>query len=90
MRETQSINRSLAALGNVIGALSARQQAAAGAVSTHIPYRDSKLTYLLKGVLEGAGARVLMLVNISPLREHAQESLCSLRFAAKVNSLCLK
>jgi len=47
LRETQSINRSLSALGDVIAALG---QAAPG---QHIPYRNSKLTYLLQNSLSG-------------------------------------
>lgn len=41
-RESTRINLSLSALGNVISALS-------GAKSSHVPYRDSKLTRLLQG-----------------------------------------
>lgn len=34
----------------------------------------------------GASSKTLMFVNVSPAAESAQESLCSLRFAAKVNA----
>lgn len=45
LREASAINRSLSALGNVIQALVEQQKSGQ---RPHVPYRDSRLTYLLQ------------------------------------------
>ena len=75
-KETVAINKSLSALTDVFVSI--------GKKASHIPFRNSKLTYLLQPSLSGDG-KTLMLVNLSPTELSAQESLCSLRFASQVN-----
>jgi kinesin family protein C1 len=78
LKETQSINKSLSCLGDVFNAL--------GQGAAHVPFRNSKLTYLLQDCLSGDG-KALMFVNLSPTFESVGESLCSLRFAQRVNQV---
>lgn len=80
LKEAQNINRSLSALGDVIAAL--------GSNSKHVPYRNSKLTFLLQDSLSGS-SKVLMFVNVSPVQWNAWETLCSLNFAARCRNVAL-
>ena len=85
LKEAQNINKSLSALGNVISALRAKQEASKPG-SAHVPFRDSKLTYLLQDSL-GADNKTLMFVQVSPEEEHIQESLCSITFGQRARNV---
>ena len=68
--EGVSINKGLLALGNVISALSGKCQEEEGgkpATHTHVPYRESKLTRLLKDALGGNGMTVMVACKYLPL-----------------------
>uniref|UniRef100_A0A8C2YNU9 Kinesin-like protein n=2 Tax=Chinchilla lanigera TaxID=34839 RepID=A0A8C2YNU9_CHILA len=78
LREAQHINKSLSALGDVIAALRSRQG--------HVPFRNSKLTYLLQDSLNG-DSKTLMVVQVSPVEKNSGETLYSLRFAERVRSV---
>ncbi|PZR02424.1 MAG: hypothetical protein DI536_37050 [Archangium gephyra] len=60
--------------------------AALASRAPHVPYRNSKLTHLLSGVLAAASSKTVMLVACAPEPDSASETLCTLRFAAKVNA----
>ncbi|XP_077569378.1 kinesin-like protein KIFC3 isoform X2 [Stigmatopora nigra] len=78
LREAQHINKSLSALGDVINALRCKH--------AHVPFRNSRLTFLLQDSLRGDG-KTLLVVQVSPLSADAGESLCSLKFAQRVRSV---
>ncbi|KAK9016979.1 hypothetical protein V6N11_079469 [Hibiscus sabdariffa] len=78
LKESQFINKSLSALGDVISALASK--------SGHIPYRNSKLTHMLQSSL-GGDCKTVMFVQISPSNADLGETLCSLNFASRVRGI---
>ncbi|KAG2675315.1 hypothetical protein I3760_13G177600 [Carya illinoinensis] len=80
LEEGKAINLSLSALGNVINALQRKK--------FHVPYRNSKLTQVLKDSL-GESSKTLMLVHVSPREEDLCETICSLNFATRAKSIHL-
>eukprot|EP00928_Gymnodinium_smaydae_P048831 TRINITY_DN32700_c0_g1_i1.p1 TRINITY_DN32700_c0_g1~~TRINITY_DN32700_c0_g1_i1.p1 ORF type:complete len:854 (-),score=225.24 TRINITY_DN32700_c0_g1_i1:44-2605(-) len=79
LKEGMSINLSLSALGNVISAL-------VDGKSSHIPYRDSKLTRLLQDSL-GGNTKTVMVANCSPAGSNYEDSLSTLRYAYRARSI---
>ena len=78
LREAQSINQSLSALGDVISSLSTGAK--------FIPYRNNKLTMLLADGL-GGNAKTLMFVNASPADYNAAETQTALVYASRVKMI---
>ncbi|KAK6783329.1 hypothetical protein RDI58_021126 [Solanum bulbocastanum] len=78
LREAQHINKSLSALGDVIFALAQK--------SSHVPYRNSKLTQVLQSSL-GGQAKTLMFVQLNPDVESFSETISTLKFAERVSGV---
>lgn len=82
LKEASNINKSLSALGHVIMTLVDLQQGK----KRHVPYRDSKLTYLLQDALGGT-AKTVLLATVSPATLNSSETLSTLRFADNVKRI---
>ncbi len=80
MREANSINTSLSALGTVMHALASK--------SKHVPFRNSKLTELLADSLSGH-AKVCMLMHVAPEGSSCGETISTLNFGNRVASVTL-
>ncbi|XP_076148025.1 kinesin-like protein KIF18A isoform X2 [Alosa pseudoharengus] len=81
LREGANINRSLLALGNVINTLADPKSK-----KTHIPYRDSKLTRLLKDSL-GGNCRTVMIANVSPSSTSFEDTHNTLKYANRAKEI---
>lgn len=77
--EAQSINSSLSALGRVIKALGAQGKGG----KAHVPYRDTPLTMLLRDSFGGKSCTAVV-INVAAEAEHADESVCSLKFGERM------
>ncbi|KAJ2842646.1 tubulin-dependent ATPase kip3, partial [Coemansia erecta] len=80
MREGANINRSLLALANCINALCDQR------TKRHIPYRDSKLTRLLKFSL-GGNCRTVMITCVSPASTYFEETHNTLKYANRAKNI---
>ncbi|KAL9683740.1 hypothetical protein QQ045_021165 [Rhodiola kirilowii] len=78
LKESQHINKSLSALGDVIFALAQK--------SPHVPYRNSKLTQVLQSSL-GGQAKTLMFVQLNPDVNSYSETMSTLKFAERVSGV---
>jgi len=80
LEEAKHINKSLSALGDVMSALAQK--------SSHVPYRNSKLTQLLQDSLSGQ-AKAMMFMHIAPEASSRGETLSTLMFGARVSQVTL-
>lgn len=78
LKEAGMINKSLSSLGNVVSSLVEISEGR----SRHVPYRDSKLTFLLKDSI-GGNSKTCIIANISPSYFSYGETLSTLRFAER-------
>ncbi|KAF8014161.1 hypothetical protein BT93_H0106 [Corymbia citriodora subsp. variegata] len=83
LKEAGNINRSLSQLGNLINILAEISQTGK---QRHIPYRDSKLTFLLQESL-GGNAKLAMVCAVSPAPSCKSETFSTLRFAQHAKSI---
>lgn len=79
LEEAKKINKSLSALGMVINALTDGK-------SSHVPYRDSKLTRILQESL-GGNSRTTLIINCSPCSFNMDETISTLRFGVRAKSI---
>ncbi|KAF0697681.1 Aste57867_11652 [Aphanomyces stellatus] len=79
LKETAAINKSLSALGDVMEALDKKQ--------SHVPYRNSKLTYALQDVLGSSQCKTVMILNVAPGLSTASETYRSMQFAERARRI---
>lgn len=79
LEEAKKINKSLSALGMVINALTDGK-------SSHVPYRDSKLTRILQESL-GGNSRTTLIINASPSSYNDAETISTLRFGVRAKAI---
>ena len=102
LREAKNINRSLATLCDVVKALASQSSTARehsqgsgahsradGGAFSHVPYRNSVLTWLLKESL-GGNARTTMLAAVSPSGGHFDETMSTLKYAERAKRVKTK
>ena len=83
--ETKFINSSLSTLGTVIASLNEKGKS----LNSHVAYRNSKLTRVLKNSLNG-DSKVFLIATVSPLRDHVNESISTCVFASRCKELRIR
>eukprot|EP00440_Ansanella_granifera_P072523 gb/GFBE01078698.1/.p1 GENE.gb/GFBE01078698.1/~~gb/GFBE01078698.1/.p1 ORF type:complete len:719 (+),score=148.17 gb/GFBE01078698.1/:1-2157(+) len=86
LKDGARINQSLLALANCIDALTAHRHNQTSTPRKKPPYRDSKLTLMLKGSLTGDGM-VSMIANVHPGRSHFEDSNNTLEYAKRASTV---
>jgi kinesin family protein 5 len=80
LEEAKKINQSLSALGNCIHSLTDPKK------NKHVPYRDSKLTHVLKESL-GGNTKTCMLIACSPHEYNVEETISTLKFGQRAKTI---
>jgi hypothetical protein len=83
LMEGANINKSLTVLGRCLSGLA---DASEGGTKSHVPFRESQLTWILNESL-GGNSKTAMLANISPASINYEETLSTLRFALTVKKI---
>ena len=81
LKETLHINRSLSALQDVIAALESK--------NSHVPYRNSVLTRLLKASLAGSASKVTVILTCNPAEDSLNESISTLSLGLRLKTVDL-
>ena len=81
LKETLHINKSLSALQDVISALESK--------SSHVPYRNSLLTRILKLSLATQESKVSIILNCSPSEDNFNETVSTLTLGLRLKSIDL-
>jgi len=79
MKEANYINRSLSYLEQVVVSTCDKKR-------DHVPYRQSKLTNILKNSI-GGNCKTILIANIFPENQHLEETLSTLRFATRMRNV---
>lgn len=79
LEEAKKINQSLSALGNCINALTKAKRG-------HVPYRDSKLTHILRESL-GGNSKTTLLIACSPHVFNVEETISTLKFGQRAKTI---
>ena len=82
LKEAQFINKSLSFLEQVVVAVSDKGR-------SHVPYRQSKLTNMLKDSI-GGNCKTLMIANVWPEPDHIEESISTFKFATRMMKVANK
>eukprot|EP00755_Sulcionema_specki_P011817 Sspe_Gene.8024::Locus_2729_Transcript_2_2_Confidence_0.500_Length_1942::g.8024::m.8024 len=79
LQEAVSVNKSLTSLGKVVNSIYAN--------SKHIPFRDSRLTRLLRSSLISDRSRILLIANVAPTEGSFGETSSTLHFGDRLQGL---
>eukprot|EP00039_Didymoeca_costata_P029553 m.25147 g.25147 ORF g.25147 m.25147 type:complete len:1801 (+) comp7680_c0_seq2:357-5759(+) len=87
LKEGSNINKSLSMLGLVISGLAKKTSSGKG--DTHVPYRNSILTWLLKDSL-GGNSKTVMVATVSPAASNFEETMSTLKYAERAKKIMNK